>query len=426
MKILMVTANFAPRGASPAIRTVNLLESLCSLGHEVRVVTYSEKDLFAFSPKDQGLSDKVPESVKVTRIPAGKIRRYALRRKVGVEGRSKTRKKLTSSPLASLMIPDPHAESIFKFVREASKEISKWKPDVVITHAYPFSMHVVGCCLKIKHPEIFWVADYGDPWSGGGVEELNRPKWRLWLDKKLENGLLKFADLVTLTTEATLGMYQNLFPAISSNTAVVTMGYDPNDFTDLPGVTILKTKTIVHAGRLYSEARDFLPFHNALKNIYESNKQILEGWNVVLVGEVEPAIHSEIKENPCGGIYKLIPWVTYRESLAWMANAEWLLLVGNKGMMQTPGKVYSYLGAGRSIIMTSESLDDPTAKLLNAIDGTVVIQNDTQSITEKLQIILNHQTLVKENENQSKQFTWKEIARRLCEEITIRIESENS
>ena len=329
--------------------------------------------------------------------------------------------------MSALMIPDPHFESVAAFVRESCRAIESWKPDVVITFAYPFSMQVVGAWIKKRHPGILWVADYGDPWSGGGVEELNRPAWRRRLDAGFEKRLLKEADLVSLTTRATRILYEHQFPGLVGRTAVVTMGFDPDDYDNLPSVTDDSFKRIVHAGRLYSDARDFMPFHMAVVDVHARVPHLLEGWRVTLVGEVEPRIREAVDREPCGGVFEFVSWVTYHESLAWMAEADWLLLVGNKGMIQVPGKVYNYLGAGTPIFMTSEHDNDPTAQLLNGDGNAVVARNDTVEIARTLEGVLTGAINPPRTGGRTRHsLTWNAIARGLASEIASRAERAES
>ncbi|MBC8422539.1 hypothetical protein H8E07_00290, partial [bacterium] len=199
MRFLMLAADFAPRGASPAIRTVHLAKYLIRSGHEVDFVTYDEAAQTAHSPHDAGLTAKVPEAVRVVRVAPGFFHRTIMRAKSEGVDAGRLRQRGTNSRLSSLIIPDPHIAAVRAFVRAAREIAADRRPDVLLTFSYPFSMNIVGAWLRWKRYVPCWIADYGDPWTGGVFSEMSRPGWRRALDVKIERRLLGRADAVTMT-----------------------------------------------------------------------------------------------------------------------------------------------------------------------------------------------------------------------------------
>lgn len=391
MKYLIITANFAPRGASPAVRTVNFVKQLSKLGHAARVLTYDETTLTTFSEADEVLTMKVPPSVLISRIEGGWIRRLIFRQKRDSSAACGQKKRYSANPLVSLLIPDPHVDAIRKFIRAGKVLITDFNPDVVITHGYPFSMHAVGTALKRKFPNLFWVADYGDPWVSAPVSELPRPNWRKRLDYHLESRWLSRADMVSVTTVPTLELYENHFPFLKGKLFVLPMAFDPDDFKTISPIDLPKNLEdkflIVHAGRIYPQARDPLPFIEAVKRLKEEKVEVFNRLLVVLVGENDNYVRSIIDASGAKEAFLFIPWVPVHESIAWMKAADWLLLLGNKGGIQIPGKVFQYIGARRPIIMTLLNDDDPTANIVRDIADSRVVRNEVHLLFEELMSI---------------------------------------
>lgn len=417
MKYLLITANFAPRGASPALRTVHLSKYLSALSDEVHVLTYDEKTLTIFSDPDKTLSDKVPGEVKVTRIKPGPVRR--LLSKSNRDGQvRRSKKKLISNPISQLLIPDSHVDSVPAFYKAAKALIQAERPDVIVTFGYPYSMHIVGTMLKRKFRDIFWIADYGDPWAGTPVTEMPRPAWRRWLDKWLEASCLQRADLVTLTTAPTLHLYEAEFPFLGGRTAVVEMGYDPDDFAAIAPMTRpaeMENKTVfLHAGRVYPAARDPKPFIDAVVQLKYNRSDLFSQLQVILLGETDPEVLALIKNSGAEEAFHIIDWVPIADSIAWMKAADNLLLFGNKGGMQVPGKIYQYIGSGQPVFMTCESIDDPTIDILQHVNIAFIVKNDASAIQSCLESIIGEGAEIPlEGKKHGACFSWPEITERL-------------
>ncbi|MEJ7137271.1 glycosyltransferase [Amphibiibacter pelophylacis] len=426
MKILLITANFAPRSASPAVRTVNYVKYLARLGHEIHVVTYTDEFLTIFSDADDELSKKVPSSVQISRVPAGILRRALSRRSGGDRKNAQLAKKsLSSNPLISLLVPDPHVDSVPTFIKTGCSIIAEWKPDVVITHGYPFSMHWVGARIKKRFPTLFWVADYGDPWVGDPVVELPRPQWRKRLDKWLEKRWISSADLLTVTTEPTKELYEQHYSFLQERIEIIPMGFDPDDFESMPlrgRPGHLAGKILfVHAGRIYPQARDPSPLIEAVGQLASQCPALASKLAIVLVGETDQEVLRLIKSNQCESFFHILEWVPVADSIAWMRRADWLLLFGNKGGIQIPGKIYQYIGANRPIFMTQINLADPSVDVVNSTENAVVVPNEAEFILEALKSVLGG-----EGSNNSthpvsdrSRFSWPVLMHRLSQRIEL-------
>lgn len=417
MRFLLATANFAPRSGSHPTRTVHLTKFLRQAGHEVRVVTYDEDQQTLYSVRDDSLSQKVPADVQVRRIRPGWFHRVlgGAKRRGGAVGEKKLQG--SRNPLAALMIPDPHFSAQANFVRAIEAEMSEWSADVLLTFAYPFTLTLVGAAVKKKHPGLFWIADYGDPWSGSVVRELANPSWRRSLDSRLESKALAHADAITVTTEPTADLYRRQFPDLADRVHVVTMGYDPDDASGIPArerTAEEKDRIILlHAGRLYGEARDPKPFLEGVEQGLAADPERFSRLRIVLLGEVEDSIVADIENSPARELFDLHGWVTVEQSVAWMKAADHLLLFGNRGAMQIPGKIFQYFGTGRPVFMVRETEDDPTLDVIARYGRASVAANRADEIRTALDAVLREQPKDAEIAGGCEEFSWPALAGQL-------------
>ncbi|WP_095497550.1 hypothetical protein [Paraferrimonas haliotis] len=433
MNVLVLTANFAPRAASPAIRTVNLVKGLSAIdGVDVKVLTYDFETLTEFSGKDQSLIDKVPSEVSVERVKSGFLRAKIFKKKRNDQSATKSndlKRRLINNPLINFLIPDPHIESIYSFYKKACSLTVDWEPDVIISHAYPFSFHLLGHLVKKKYKKAKWIADYGDPWFGKPVAELKTPIWRNWIDSRLERALLSNTDAVTLTTIPALKSYKNEYDFLEDKLHVLPMGYDADDMKEIAPINLdkyykfLEGKLLfVHTGRIYPEARDPLPFIEALDTLVTNCSFVAERIRVVIVGDVDGYMLSQVRNRPCEDLFTFVDWVPVRQSIAWMKTASLLLLFGNKGDSQIPGKVFQYLGTAKPIFFAQINPDDPTKDLLSDYKDCIICNNNKDQLADSINDILNvNSSLIKSDKVDSPKcrdsYSWSNISLKLYEII---------
>lgn len=414
MRIALMTANFAPRSGSHPTRTVHLTKYLRRLGHELAVITYDDSQHALYTNPDSSLAAKVPSDVEIERILPGWLHRwlgYAKRR--GYQA-TVIKRRAVRNPLTSLMIPDPHCTARRSFVQAGIDLIDSWRPEVLVTFAYPFTMTLVGAALKQRRNDLIWIADYGDPWTGAHVAELKLPTWRRKVDAHLEARALARADAVTVTTVPTARLYRRQFPSLADRIHVVTMGYDPDDndaITPAPRADANAGRIILlHAGRLYREARDPTPFIAAVDTCLAADPTIADRFRIVLLGEVEPAIRTDIEQSAAATLYEFHNWVAVDESVARMKSADYLLLFGNAGNLQIPGKVFQYIGTGRPVFMTCESDDDPTVDVLRQYGRATIVPNRTSDLASALGRVLADDATTDSPVHNHEQFSWPYLA----------------
>jgi glycosyltransferase involved in cell wall biosynthesis len=148
---------------------------------------------------------------------------------------------------------------------------------------------------------------------------------------------------------------------------------------------------IVHSGRIYRGARSPEPLLRALRELLAEHPDLDAKIVVWLVGEVDSQTCDQIEQWHLGSIVKIVPWVPHDEIQQWMRSADWLLLLGNRGGIQVPSKLYEYLGLRKPILVLQEVAEDEASRIVKDVDAGWVIDNDEQSIIQFFRSFLENQ-----------------------------------
>ncbi|MDD8015074.1 MAG: glycosyltransferase [Acidobacteriota bacterium] len=389
-RVLIVTCGFIPQASPHAVFWAPAAGYLAEAGADVRVLTLSERDLLALTPPDWDLSRSMSPLVPVERIGGSILRGLVRKRSV----RGERLRKVKANPLAQLLFPDPYMDCIIPLIRRGLEITRSWRPAVVLSVAYPWSAHLAGWCLAGMR-RARWVAYYGDPWIQNPASDLPRAGWRRPVDACLEKMLLRKAARVMVTTEKTKSLYEETFPFLGRKVDVLRFGYsspgraedEPADIRDIraPGDRRI---WIVHTGRIYRGARSPEPLLRALVKLRGQNPGAEAGILVCLVGEVDGETREQIESWGLGSTVRLVPWVPQCEMRRWFKAADWLLLLGNRGGLQVPSKVYDYLGARKPVLMLEEWPEDETSMIIRDVDAGWIVKNTAESIATFLRSAL--------------------------------------
>jgi glycosyltransferase involved in cell wall biosynthesis len=407
MKILMLAPGFSPRSSSTSMRATHLAKYL-NKKCQVTVLTIPIEEVLVQSIFDSSLQKKV-EDIDIIRVKTGLIRK--IQSKFNKEKRGEIKEKLKRSKLSSILIPDPYFGWIPRAYYKAIRLVKNKGIDVVISFGYPWSSHIVGYLVS-KRFNLKWIADYGDPWNNNPTTELRLYNWRLALDKKLEEFILKEAQAITVTTKETQKLYEENFSFLKGKVFVVPMGYDPDDyrFSYQPMYKNGEDKLILtYTGRLFSEARDTGPFLKAvseMKKKYENKLRI----RINLVGDIDEETKYQVHQLKISDIVKIEGWVPFEESIQIMKQSDFLLLFGNKGGIQIPGKFYNYIGAEKPIFYIQEDSLDPVPEIINKYKLGLVCKNVQENIFLYLCNINDGIISSEQVKGQFSHFSWENVS----------------
>ncbi len=193
--------------------------------------------------------------------------------------------------------------------------------------------------------------------------------------------------VVGVTEEHAVAFRQTYRRLPAEKFAAVPNGYDSGEWDNLPAGMRRDEKSegkflIVYAGKFYIE-RDPLPLFCALKKLIDSGEIAREQIQVDLVGWCATSEGRSVREMAveCGvsDCVKILGPRSRPETLRRMTEADLLLLLAERFVIQIPGKTYEYLRAGRPILALTP--EGALANLLRRIGGGLVVNpNDTAGV----------------------------------------------
>ena len=258
-------------------------------------------------------------------------------------------------------IPDDHWPWIIS-ARSLTKYLcQKYKPFLIIS-SYPVSSHLIAAGIKKSNPEIKWIAEFPDLWSQNHIYPYM--KFRQNIDQILEKKVLKKSDKIITCQPGWAKLLENIHgPKIE---------YIPH-CTDLEMHNdkrnkISKNKIFVirYLGTLYEQQIPYLKlFMNSFEKFIdyiELNKISDIKVSVEFVGTTSSDLDNLIKKNKYSSYFKVLPKVSYEESLNLMHNAKLLFLPlyvhNNKLVNWFSSKIIEYIGSRNQCLIIGEQCED--------------------------------------------------------------------
>lgn len=316
MKILMISNHAYPRKGPRAFRTTELSEQLVKMGHEVVLYTVHGKyDYTSY----ENLTGVVRRDIKP---------RFATSANDGT-----------------------HRYNIFdKFMYHYFKRILMWPlcefhyaveriiienpdMDMLITIAFPHSLHSGAARAKMKHPQIFpkvWICDCGDPYMLNPF--FNPPKYM----KKYEDMWCSLCDYITVpTNDSYKGYYEQYWNKI----LVIPQGFN-FDKTPIAEYKKNSIPTFLFMGSIYPGIRDPHNFMNFLLK-FDKPYRFIMMMNSPLEARYPIESNSQIE---------YIIGKDRRDVIYECSKADFLININNPSAIQTPSKLIDYAISGRPIL----------------------------------------------------------------------------
>lgn len=346
-RLLLVSRELPPAIGPHPIRVAKLAKYLPEFGWQPTILTVPVDHAWA---TDDTLSDDL-EGVDVVRVPR-LLSRVAppttgLRRDATQTPRQPATGGGFRTALARrLLLPDRDVLWALPATRRASGLADRF--DAVLTTAPPFSTHLVGYWLSLRHG-LPWTAEYRDNWSMNPL--YRRGRLVQLLNRAVEARIMARANGIVTVSEAAAIEIRDSFPSAAEKLHVAANGFDPND---LPvAVSAARWFEIAYAGTL-DDRRDPRPFLEALRHLTITSPEFGDALRLRLMGNVSEWI-ADVAVAVIGrervSIDGLLP---HREALARAARAAVLLGITTRkeaGGVGLTSKLFEYLGLRRPILM---------------------------------------------------------------------------
>jgi hypothetical protein len=257
---------------------------------------------------------------------------------------------------------------------------SRFAPDILVTFGDPMSDHLLGLRLKTKL-QLPWIAHFSDPWSDNPFRR--RDVFANVINQRLEHRVVAAADRLIFTSRETVDLVMRKYPqAWRQKCAVIPHSFDPVLYpprSENDSVVIVR-----HLGNFYGH-RTPLPLFRALRVILRDQPDALRDVRFDLIGRLPTWVkyHGTFRSLP-EKLVRLLPAVSYSESLKLMANSDLLLVIDGPADLSVflPSKLVEYIGAGVPIC----GIVPPgtSAKLLQRLGGRAADPREVEHVAEAL------------------------------------------
>ena len=392
-KVLIITYYWPPCGGGGVQRWLKFVKYLPSFGWNTFVAVPENPE---YPVIDNTLLADVPKDTEIIRLPIWEP--YNIFKKL--TGRKKEEKvnsgilfddnprtlmeKISLWIRGNFLIPDPRVFWVRPSIRRLKKYIKIIKPSVIITTGPPHSVHLIGKGLKKEFPDIFWLADFRDPWSEFDLLDNFYPsKLARARQRTLEKRVLDLADLVLNVSPTWV---KNLQKYTSTPVKFLANGYDHNDFTT--SFESIPNKFIITYTGIINTYRNRKPLWEALQEICVGNKDFNDNLKIQIFGISDNGLKNILSEFPTvlnkttiGG------YVSHNEVIKSYAESSCLLLLLNNTKNANghiPGKFFEYLAAKKPILAIGPSNSDVGQIIKEIESGIICAFEDKEEIKRAL------------------------------------------
>ena len=372
MKILIISYYYYPMNNPRSFRWINLSQEFVKNKHSVDVLSFKNScdlkyekingvNVFRSSDLLSVLKKKFKKN-NYSNIKSNKKYRF-----YNLEFIKNYILKIFNSILNNLIWPDFAFMWYFTSNKKAIQLFNKNKYNLIITVSHPFTSHLVGLKIKKKYPNIFWIADSGDPFSFGSLSPSNNFNIYSSLNKIVENKVFLKANYLTVTTEGTKNIYINLFKNISNKIKVIPPLYDKASINSQNDLIFLNDNKIILSffGALYKDIRNPKPLLNLLNLIISNNKLLSDKIELHFYGEINDCIDI-IEEFPLIKKNIFIHGLIKKEEAYYkMKSSDILINIGNKSTYQLPSKIIDYISVKKPILNICSINNDSSKKYLS-------------------------------------------------------------
>ena len=345
----MVITYYWPPASGPGVqRFLKMTKYFQSMGWEALVLTTEDG---TYPAMDESLLQEVGSDVKVYRTKPREVFSFYNRLmgnksagSVGFIGMNQksVKQKLAMYIRANFFIPDARKAWNKSAYKKAVGILENETIDAVISTGPPHSTHLIALALKEKYG-LHWLADLRDPWVNVYYNKIfPRTKRTIRKDQRLENLVLQKANAVSVVSPGLKTEFQDRAKKIE----IVYNGFDEEDF-DIHARSKSTEITISYIGN-FKPNQNVPVFWKALK---EQDKW--DNINIQLTGNIHPEVVQSIKDVGLGNSLKIGPFVSHKEAIQQMCNADFLLFIvprtsGNNKILT--GKIFEYLASKTPII----------------------------------------------------------------------------
>lgn len=388
-RMILIAPLFPPEETSRSIRMFFLVKNLIKNHWFIDVITMrSTKNLRTSSFSE--IYNYIPDNIRIFETFPGlyiyfrnllksknKLIQQETRNNVKINTENQTSFcKNFLRKLLDLLMPDRTMDWLPFAILRGKKLLKTNKYDVIFS-TDPIS-HLAGLLIR-NSKDIPLLLEYGDPWAYNPA--YHKPNYIFKIEKFLETKVLKESCKIVVTTNETKNDYLFHYGSVvNKKISTVFSGYDPKYLSDTPNMVSDKFN-VVYTGSIPGIRGDLLPLFQAIREIEISDNEFKHHFQLTLVGGVQ---RREKIDDSLHHFLKLTDRLPFKKSLEYMKGATVLLLLGNKGGLQIPAKVFWYIGAKKPILTILGDENDPIKPLMTKIKRGYVVNNNKEEIKKAI------------------------------------------
>ncbi len=254
----------------------------------------------------------------------------------------------------------------------------------VMTVSPPEGVHLIGMLLQRK-TGVKWVTDFEDLWTTKKI--VYRPPTPLHdaVCRRLERAIYARADHIIANTATNKEVYVNSFGVPEDKITVVTLGYDPLEFVDLPPAEDGgRCFRIGYMGYI-DKGLPWKEFLLALKRVAAEYPD--ESIRMDIYGYTSLNVLNFVRDNKLERVVRLCGNVPHIEAARGIATSTLLLLLlyeTDFSRAIIPHKLYYYLGMKRPILAVAGEEGETARLIARTRSGVVVSPRKTEGIYQAL------------------------------------------
>lgn len=368
--------------------------------------------------------------------------------------------KMTASNIHTIFSEAP---TITDWVKEGIKygndHIDQY--DFIMSRSMAPESHEIALEIKKEHPQMFWIASFGDPIAnnpylklieqkspyrvrGTGIMEkkflyvlspkrilkhlywtytdkkYKRKHTRIYKDEKLQDQVLRTCDRVIFNNKYQMEyMLESYGEEIKKKALLLPHGYDLDFYPEIKENKSKDKKYVMsYLGHL-DETRTPKNLLDALSRLKKNKEDLYRKLEFDIYGNMSDKDKAYIIDSDLCDVVKFKKPIKYFETLRIMKESNLLILIdANLGKVLPKNIFYAakladYIGSGSNIFAIT-MLDGPSADIVNEVGG-VVSSHSVDDIYNNLVMILEGK--IKISNNISKEYDMKTIAKKFDEEI---------
>jgi len=297
----------------------------------------------------------------------------------------------------------------YKKILSALKKITnKHKVDIIFSFANPQESNIIGAKLS-KISGLPFVSHFSDPFYDNPYQHFSMfGKKRALLQ---EYKIIKRSNKAIFVNQQAKKIILKKYPVPwQEKGAVIPHCYDLKDYPDVQKIDSGKF-IISYIGVFYPQ-RDPKMLFQSLQKVFQKSPQLVKKCLINLVGAVNNyAGYSEEKIKQMAGEYgltdiiKIIPPVSYKESLKYMKESDCLVVIDADipGSPFLPSKIIDYAGSGNIIIGITPD-KSPTADFLNNLGCRAFNYNQVNELSAYLEKLISKEIQININKDFLKQY----------------------